>query len=104
MHSSLLRTIPTLSKELGQKSQFPDSTETAITTGIVDAQVGLVLRAMDAMRKDEGKDPRVILAGGAAQFIAPHLKAQVSNLMVRHNLVLNGLAIRAQQILGELNG
>lgn len=104
MHSSLLSTVPTLSKTLGPKTQFPDSTETAIATGIIDAQVGLVLRAMDAMKKEERKAPRVILAGGAAQFIAPHLQQEVPNLIVRHNLVLNGLAIRARQILGESNG
>ena len=59
---------------------------------------------MDAMKKEERKAPRVILAGGAAQFIAPHLQQEVPNLIVRHNLVLNGLAIRARQILGESNG
>lgn len=103
MHSSLLSTIPTLSKDLGDYLDFPVSTETAITAGIVDAQVGLVLRAMQAMKKAEGVSPRVLLAGGAAQFIAPHLQKEVPNLIIRHNLVLSGLASRAHQILGESN-
>ncbi len=101
MHSSLLETIPTLNKGLSVYKAFPSSTEEAITAGIIDSQVGLVLRSVDAMRS-QGQEPHVILAGGAAQFIAPHLQSAVPNLIIRHNLVLGGLARRAHQINGEL--
>ncbi len=86
--------IPTLSSEVGVWQPFPTATRDAIATGIIDAQVGLVLRAFDeAARKDP--NPLLLLAGGAAGFVAPHLKGAIPELRVHHNLVLQGLAARA---------
>ncbi len=100
MHTSLLATIPTLTAELGVYSAMPSSSQEAIATGIIDAQVGLVMRAIEAMHA-KGVQPHVLLAGGAAQFIGPHLLAEIPDLIIRHNLVLGGLASRALQTIGE---
>lgn len=79
---------------MGVWQPFPTATRDAIATGIIDAQVGLVLRAFDeAARKDP--KPLLLLAGGAAGFVAPHLKGAIPELRVHHNLVLQGLAARA---------
>ncbi len=95
MHDSLTRGIPSLPDELSQYQAYPARTSEAITAGIIDAQVGLILRAKHAMEQ-KGVSPRVVLAGGAAQFIAPYLREELPNLNVRHNLVLRGLAALAR--------
>lgn len=96
MHKALLAAVPTLDTALQERTDFPQSTANAITTGIIDAQVGLIMRAYDSMQKT-GASPRVILAGGSAQFLAPHLRAVQPDLVVRHNLVLRGLAEKARE-------
>lgn len=87
--------IPSISSSLGERKAFPKSTADALASGIIDAQVGLVLRALDELRRLDPQT-RVLLSGGAASFIGPHLASCVPNLIVRHNLVLRGLAQRAE--------
>lgn len=94
MKDCLTRGIPSLPDSEGQYNVFPGCTSEAIITGIVDAQVGLIVRAQHTMIQN-GIQPKVILAGGAAQFIAPYLKEEISDLVVKHNLVLHGLAALA---------
>lgn len=91
MQDCLANGIPSLPADLGKYAVFPACTSEAIATGIVDSQVGLILRAQHTMLK-QGIVPRVVLAGGAAQFIAPYLREEIADLIVRHNLVLHGLA------------
>lgn len=95
MRDCLTNGIPSLPDELGQYRAYPSRTSEAITAGIIDAQVGLIMRAKNAMEQ-KGAIPRVVLAGGAAQFIAPYLREEIPNLIVRHNLVLRGLAALAK--------
>lgn len=97
MQEMLCKKINSLTNQLGQYQSFPKCTTDAMTTGIIDAQVGLILRARDSMLC-HGEEPQVILAGGASAFIAPYLKAEVNNLTQRHNLVLNGLAAKAKRL------
>ena len=52
--------------------------------------------------EQKGAMPRVVLAGGAAQFIAPYLREEIPNLIVRHNLVLRGLAALAKVKKGNV--
>lgn len=94
MKDCLTRGIPSLPDSAGQYKVFPGGTSEAIITGIVDAQVGLIVRAQHTMIQ-KGIQPKVILAGGAAKFIAPYLKEEISDLVVKHNLVLHGLAALA---------
>ena len=97
MQDSLSNGIPSLPGDLSSYEAFPRCTSEAITTGIVDAQVGLILRARHHMCL-KGVSPKIILAGGAAQFIAPYLREEVPDLTVRHNLVLRGLAALAKTL------
>lgn len=94
MHKALLNAVPTLDNHLTEAHAFPRCTADAITTGIVDAQNGLICRALDDMRHN-GFDPVVVLAGGAAGFLHASLKELIPNLYLRHNLVLGGLADKA---------
>lgn len=96
MRDCLTKGIPSLPDELGNYRTYPSRTSEAITAGIIDSQVGLIMRAKNLMDQN-GYSPRVVLAGGAAQFIAPYLREEVPNLIVRHNLVLRGLAAHAKQ-------
>jgi len=95
MRDSLARGTARLPQARGQRTDFPDNTMDAISTGVIDAQVGLVERAADAMR-GAGHEPRLMLAGGSAQEIAPYLMPEFERAEVAHNLVLRGLALRAQ--------
>ncbi len=95
MLKALTEKIPTLNVSPGEWEDFPRATGSAIATGIIDAQVGLVLQACGILEK-KGPAPKVLLAGGAANWIAPHLESVLGDrLMVSHNLVLGGLAERA---------
>ncbi len=91
-----LFSIPSLSNRFGAYESFPASTADAVASGIIDTQIGLIAISFNQLRE---MDPsvKIILAGGAAKFIAPHLKKYKPALMIRHNLVLRGLAERAKQ-------
>lgn len=72
---------------------FPASTPDAITTGAVQACAGAVARMREAMEAQGVPPARVILSGGAAPEIVPHLPLAHD---IRENLVLDGLALIAQ--------
>ena len=91
MHHALLSAVPTLDNELTERSAYPQCTAAAITTGVIDAQNGLILSALEEMRC-QGLDPITVLAGGAANFLYTPLKQKIPDLRLRHNLVLGGLA------------
>ncbi len=93
MHDALMRGIGTLPREYGHYESFPKDTVCAISTGIIDAHVGIIERAVRSMR-GIGQDPVLLLAGGAASLCAPYLRAEFPDLIQRHNLVLAGIALR----------
>lgn len=95
MQKGLFEGIPSLPVEMGKSTDFPVCTADAIATGLIDAQVGLIVRAKHVFERTAGSPVRVMLAGGAAGYLAPHLRQEVPNLLVHHNLVLRGLAARA---------
>ena len=74
-------------------SDFPDNTDTAIVTGVLDAQVGLIDRIWRRFAARLQTEPRLILTGGHAQALAARLPRAAN---IEHNLVLRGLALRAQ--------
>ena len=94
MQKILADGIPALAVELGQWEAFPESTQDALATGILDAQAGLVRLALAELEKI-APSVRVLLSGGASSFVSERLRTFVPNLIVRHNLVLRGLAARA---------
>ena len=72
---------------------FPRSTPDAITTGSVQAAVGAIARMREAMI-DVGFGPtRIVLSGGAAPALGPHLPMPVT---LNDNLVLDGLVLIAR--------
>lgn len=100
MLQSLTSSISSLKMgALGDYQTFPQLTDSAIATGIVDAQVGLVIRSLEYMRQT-GFSVQVMLAGGAAQWIAPYVMEVIPDVRVMHNLVLSGLAAKARISLG----
>lgn len=97
MRESLLQKIPSLQHTTHPRDAFPQCTACAISTGIIDAQIGMILTAYQEMI-DVQQKPIVILAGGAAQYLAPTLQKYLPQLQIRHNLVLHGLALHAHHI------
>jgi len=72
----------------GRFHAFPASTPDAITTGAIQACVGAIERMRAAMTGDGFAPENVILSGGAAPEIAPHLPG---GAILEENLVLDGL-------------
>jgi len=78
----------------GPPADFPDTTDAAIVTGVLDAQAGLVERVWRRFGASLGRAPRLLLAGGHAEVLAARLPAELA-AVIEHNLVLRGLAVRA---------
>lgn len=88
MRRSLDRGTAGLRLTEGRFEPFPASTPDAITTGAIQACVGAIER-MRATMADRGFAPdHVILSGGAAPEVAPHLPG---GAILEENLVLDGL-------------
>lgn len=98
MRSALGDCIPTLTRDIGLYQDFPDNSASAISSGIIDAQVGLVVRAMEKMK--QYGPTQLILAGGAAKYMYPFIKEALPGVLMQHNLVLKGLAQRAKVLEG----
>ena len=77
----------------GRFDAFPVRTPDAIVSGSIQACVGAIDRMAAAMAGGECPPKRVILSGGAAEEIAPHLSLPH---VVNENLVLDGLALLAR--------
>lgn len=73
----------------GEFQTFPTNTSNALMSGGVHALAGASERMARLLSERSGRTPRVLLAGGAAPKLAPHL--QFAYTMV-DNLVLEGLA------------
>jgi type III pantothenate kinase len=79
----------------GSAVDFPDHTDDAIVTGILDAQAGLVERFVRRFARRLEHWPAVLLSGGDAELLAERLRGSEFGLSIEHNLVLAGLAARA---------
>ena len=85
--------LPTADPELSANvAEFPDNTDAAIVTGVLDAQAGLVYRIWHRFAVHMLAEPRLIVTGGHAQALAIRLSMPAD---IEHNLVLRGLALRA---------
>jgi type III pantothenate kinase len=77
----------------GHFDPLPRSTPDAITTGAVQAALGAIGRMAAAMG-DKGAAPeRIVLSGGGASILEPHLSSPVT---LNDNLVLDGVALIAR--------
>jgi type III pantothenate kinase len=72
---------------------FPKNTPDAITSGAVQAAVGAVERMREAMAAEGFVPERIVLSGGAAPELEPHLPMPVT---LNDNLVLDGLVLIAR--------
>lgn len=94
MRASLARDTAQLPLQDGRFAYFPDCTADAIASGAVNALAGAVERMLRNMEQSGEQSPIVVISGGAAPLIAPHLNARVE---VVDNLVLEGLLCIAQE-------
>jgi len=94
MLESLARGTAGLPLASGAPADFPDTTDKAIVTGVLDAQAGLVQRVWSRFAAGLERAPQLLLAGGHAELLAARLPAELAPL-IEHNLVLRGLALRA---------
>ncbi|MEO8187928.1 MAG: type III pantothenate kinase, partial [Burkholderiaceae bacterium] len=96
LESLALRTagLPTADADFSANvAEFPDNTNAAIVTGVLDAQAGLVYRIWHRFAVHMLAEPRLILTGGHAEALSNRLSMHAD---IEHNLVLRGLALRAQ--------
>ena len=77
----------------GQFDPFPRSTPDAITTGAVLAALGAIDRMAAAMAQANAAPERIVLSGGAASTLEPHLSSPVT---LNDNLVLDGVVLIAR--------
>jgi type III pantothenate kinase len=77
----------------GAFDPFPRSTPDAITTGAVQAAVGAIGRMHETLAQAGFAPERIVLSGGAAPELAPHLPMPVT---LNDNLVLDGLVLIAR--------
>lgn len=94
MRAALARDTAQLPSQEGKFAYFPDCTADAIASGTVNALAGAVERMLRNMEQSGEQSPIVVLSGGAAALVAPHLNARVE---VVDNLVLEGLLRIAQE-------
>jgi type III pantothenate kinase len=93
MRDALARNTAGLRPRTGRFAYFPSRTADAIESGAVNALAGAVERMVRFMREAGVASPLTVLAGGAAQILAPQLNGAVE---VVDNLVLEGLVRIAQ--------
>ena len=101
LESLALRTagLPSADADFSDNAaEFPDNTDAAIVTGVLDAQAGLVHQIWDRFAARLGVEPRLILTGGHAKALFSRLSMAAD---IEHNLVLRGLALRAQTELSS---
>lgn len=93
MRRSLDRGTADLRLTEGDFAVFPASTPEAITSGAIQACAGAIDRMRIAMASRGCAVEQVILSGGAAPVLAPHLP---SPARIEENLVLEGLVLIAR--------
>lgn len=86
MLSSLAGATANLPGEAGNYAEFPCCTKDAMYSGAIQAVCGAIERQQGLL----GCDAPVLLSGGAAGLLSPHLSLQVKRV---DNLVLQGLLI-----------
>ena len=95
MFDSLLKGTRCRPGHIGSESEFPTNTADAMSTGILEAHLGVIDRAVSAVIRAGFSAPRIFFAGGAAPLLAPYIKREYPQAVQQHNLVLRGLALRA---------
>ena len=94
MFDSLLRRTRCRPGGVGVYKDTPQNTADAISTGIIEAHLGVIDRAASVLER-QGFAPQILFAGGAAPMLAPYLIQSYPTAVLQHNLVLRGLALRS---------
>lgn len=97
MFDSLARQTAQLPRASGTFVARPDNTDDAITTGVLDSQLGLIERRVRRFAAEAGS-VLLLLDGGHAATLRPHLALDPALATVRDesNLVLRGVLLRAR--------
>jgi type III pantothenate kinase len=98
MRAALARNTAQLKLQDGRFTYFPDCTADAIASGAVNALAGSIERMRRFMEETGQIAPLMVVSGGAAALLEPHLNARVE---VVDNLVLEGLVRIALDRSGE---
>ena len=96
MLESLKKGTAGLPAASGVAAAFPDNTDAAIVTGVLDAQAGLVQQIWRRFADRLAVTPRTVLTGGNAAMLQARLP--IGSATIEDNLVLRGLALRAAQM------
>ena len=88
MREALHRRVVQLAPIGGGYAEFADDTEDALVSGCEGAAIGLVERSLREATTRLGAPPRLLLHGGGAEALRPHLP----EAQWRADLVLHGLA------------
>lgn len=88
MRRSLAERTAGLAISGGVCQDFPRATADAIETGVCDALVGSIMALRMRLEKSMGRSAPVLIGGGDAALLAPHLSGEVR---VVENMVLEGL-------------
>jgi len=99
MLESLARETACLPAATGAATGFPDHTNAAIVSGVLASQVGMIHHVWHRFAIRLGTAPRLILTGGNAEELLSRLSIESAG--IEHNLVLRGLALRAQFDLSD---
>lgn len=89
MLASLAQNTANLDRAAGQGCAFPQGTEDALASGAIDALCGAIERLQARLAAHTGRTPQLLLSGGDAALLLPHLPP--ATRMV-DNLVIYGLA------------
>ena len=96
MLESLKKGTAGLPAASGVAAAFPDNTDAAIVTGVLDAQAGLVQQIWRRFADRLAEAPWMMLTGGNAAMLQARLP--IGSATIEDNLVLRGLALRAAQV------
>lgn len=97
MYNSLVTNTKCRPDGIGSAERFPLNTTDAISTGILEAHLGVIDRARRSVQTC-GFEPRIVFAGGAAPLLASYIIEEHPQAVLKHNLVLRGLACAAHEM------
>lgn len=85
--------LPQVAASLTMNYAFADNTDQAIVSGCINAQLGAIMQAHDALHASQDQPVDCIISGGAAAYLTPHLGISCHHV---DNLVLIGLYVVAR--------
>jgi type III pantothenate kinase len=85
------------SSSSGIITTFPKNTEDAIYTGCMNAVVGAVVLQLKQLEKYCAFLPKVVISGGDAVKIADALSPHIRRVIVKEDLVLQGLSLLGKE-------